>query len=147
MPASRGNNVILENGTVKTDKVVMRDLAFWLPLTKPHLSDGVKFAPSFETLVKLPIPQIGYILGVVIKIIRKNRKVHGERLSNCTLKVKADAWQRIMRIFFKEEDKQRISISACVKNVLIYYCNHRLRLCMHIFDQVVLLYNTNAITR
>ena len=88
MPPSRGDNVILENGTIKTDKVAMRELAFWLPLTKPHLIDGVKFAHSFETLVNLPIPQIGYILGVVIKIIRKNRKV---------------------------------------------------RLCMHIFDQVVLL--------
>ena len=108
MPPSRGDNVILESGTVKTDKVAMRDLAFWLPHTKPHLCDGVKFAHSFETLVKLPIHQIGYILGVVIKIIRKNRKVHGERLSNCTLKVKADAWQRIMRKFFKEEDKQRM---------------------------------------
>ena len=96
MPPSRGDNVILEIGTVKTDKVAMRDLAFWLPHTKPHLCDGVKFAHSFETLVKLPIAQIGYILGGVIKIIRKNRKVNGERLSNCTLKVKADASQRII---------------------------------------------------
>ena len=75
MPPSRGDNVILESGTVKTDKVAMRDLAFWLRHTKPHLCDGVKFAHSFETLVK----------------------------------------------------------------VLIYYYNHRLRLCMYIFDQVVLL--------
>ena len=70
MPPSLGDNIILENGTIKTDKVAMRDLAFWLPLTKPPLCAGVKFAHSYETLVKLPIPQIGYILGVVIKIIR-----------------------------------------------------------------------------
>ena len=79
MSPSVGDNVILESGTIKTDKVAMRDLAFWLPLTKPHLVNGVNFANSFETLVNLPIPQIGYIY------------------------------------------------------------NHRLRLCMHIFDQVVLL--------
>ena len=73
MPPSLGDNIILENGTIKTDKVAMRDLAFWLPLAASYeasQSAGVKFAHSFETLVKLPIPQIGYILGVVIKIIR-----------------------------------------------------------------------------
>ena len=31
MPPSVGDRVILENGTVKTDKVVMKDLKFWLP--------------------------------------------------------------------------------------------------------------------
>ena len=85
MPPSRGDKVVLENGTVKADKVAMRDLEFWLPQTIPHLCQGVKFAPTFDTLRQLPIPQIGYILSVLIKIIR-NRKVNGERLSNCTLK-------------------------------------------------------------
>ena len=56
MPPSVGDNVILESGTIKTDKVAMRDLAFWLPLTKPHLVNGVQFANSFETLVNLLIP-------------------------------------------------------------------------------------------
>ena len=65
MSPSRGDRVILENGTAKADKVGMRDLKFWLPHTKGHLCDGVKFAPSFEALVKLPIPQIGYILAKV----------------------------------------------------------------------------------
>ena len=91
MPRSRGDKVILENGTVKPDRVAMRDLQFWLPHTKAHICDGVQYAPSFESLVKLPTPQIGFILAVIIKIIRKNRKVNGERLSNCTLKVKVDA--------------------------------------------------------
>ena len=71
MPPSQGDKVILENGTVKADKVAMRDLEFWLPHTKAHLCDGVQFAPSFETLVQLPIPQIGYTLVVVIRIIKK----------------------------------------------------------------------------
>ena len=97
MPPSVGDRIILENGTVKADKVAMKDLKFWLPHTKAHLCNVVPYAPSFESLVKLPIPQIGFILAVIIKIIRKNRKVNGERLSNCTLKVKADSWQRIMR--------------------------------------------------
>ena len=70
MPASRGDRVILESGTVKTDKVVMKDLRFWLPLTKYHLCDGIQYTASFEGLTKLRIPQIGYILAVVIRIIR-----------------------------------------------------------------------------
>ena len=39
MPPSRGDKVIMENGTVKADKVAMRDLGFWLPRTKAHLSN------------------------------------------------------------------------------------------------------------
>ena len=39
MPPSRGDKVILENGTAKADKVGMRDLKFWLPHTKGHLCD------------------------------------------------------------------------------------------------------------
>ena len=108
MPPSVGDKVILVNGTIKADRVAMRDFKFWLPYTKAHLCDGVQYAPSFESLVKLPIPQIGFILAVIIKIIRVNRKVNGERLSNCSLKVKADSWQRIMRKVFIEENKRCI---------------------------------------
>ena len=79
MPPSRGNKVVLENGTVLADRVAMRDLQFWLPHTKAHLCDGVKYAPTFASLIQLPVPQIGFILGVIIKIIRKHRKVNGER--------------------------------------------------------------------
>ena len=57
----------------------MRDLKFWLPHTKAHLCDGVQYAPPFASLIQLPVPQIGFILGVIIKIIRKHRKVNGER--------------------------------------------------------------------
>ena len=60
MPASRGDKVILESGTVKADKVAMKDLRFWLPHTKGHLRDGIKYAPSFDDLTKLPVPQIGF---------------------------------------------------------------------------------------
>ena len=91
-PKSKGDEVLLvENGTVKVDKVAMRDPAFWLPYTQLHLYDGVPFTPSFDALVRLPVAQIGFILSIVIKIIRKNRNIKGERLSNCTLKVKVDS--------------------------------------------------------
>ena len=114
MPPSRGDKLILDNGSAKVDKVAMRDLKFWFPHTKGHLCDGVKFASSYEPPVKLSIHQIGYILAVLIRIIRKNRKVNGELLSNCSLKVKADSWQRIMRKFFMEEDKQKILLFPLV---------------------------------
>ena len=77
MPPSVGDKVLLVNGTIKADRVAMRDFKFWLPYTKAHLCDGVQYAPSFESLVKLPIPQIGFILAVILKIIRNNRKVSG----------------------------------------------------------------------
>ena len=50
MPASRGDRVIFLSGTCKADKVVMKDLNFWLPHTKSHLCDGVQYTPSFEAL-------------------------------------------------------------------------------------------------
>ena len=113
----------MSNGTANAGKVGLRDLVFWLPLTKDHLR-------SFECLVKLPIGQIGFILAVVIIIIRKNRVVGGDRLSNVSLKAKVDSWQRISRAFFAKEDadimfrisnvtKREISYNTCVLIVLI----------------------------
>ena len=60
-----------ENSTDKIDRVVMRDLEFWLPYTKSHLPEGIPHAATFEALSKLPIAQIGFTLGVLIKIIRR----------------------------------------------------------------------------
>ena len=71
MPPSRGDNVILESGTVKTDKVAMRDLAFCLRHTKPHLCDGVKLAHSFETLVKVLIYFYNHSLRLFMYIFDK----------------------------------------------------------------------------
>ena len=50
MPASRGDQVLLENGTVIADRVSMMDLRFWLPQTKAHLCDGAQYAQSNLTL-------------------------------------------------------------------------------------------------
>ena len=81
-PVSKGDKVaLLENGTVKSDQVALKDLAFWLPYTKEYLGEVVPFALSFDALIRLPVAQIGFILSVVIKIIQKNRNITGERLS------------------------------------------------------------------
>ena len=81
-PVSKGDKVaLLENGTVKSDQLALKDLAFWLPYTKEYLGEVVPFALSFDALIRLPVAQIGFILSVVIKIIRKNRNIMGERLS------------------------------------------------------------------
>ena len=55
---------LAENGTTKVDKVAMNDLAFWLPHTKEYLNDGVPFASDFDSLMQLPVAQIGHILGI-----------------------------------------------------------------------------------
>ena len=40
-PVSKGDKVaLLENGTVKSDKVALKDLAFWLPYTKEWAFDS-----------------------------------------------------------------------------------------------------------
>ena len=39
----------LETGTDKIDKVALRDLAFWLPLTEDHLRDGIPIVRSYST--------------------------------------------------------------------------------------------------
>ena len=81
-PVSKGDKVaLLENGTVKSDQLALKDLAFWLPYTKEYLGEVVPFALSFDALIRLPVAQIGFILSVVIKIIQKNRNITGERLS------------------------------------------------------------------
>ena len=81
-PVSKGDKVaLLENGTVKSDQLALKDLAFWLPYTKEYLGEVVPFALSFDALIRFPVAQIGFILSVVIKIIRKNRNITGERLS------------------------------------------------------------------
>ena len=72
--AEAGSNeqrIKLETGTDKIDKVALRDLAFWLPLTEAHLLDGIPIVRSSEALIQLPIAQIGFILAIVIKIMRK----------------------------------------------------------------------------
>ena len=81
----------LETETQKINRVAMKDLNFWFPHTKEHICKGVPFARTFGELVMLPIAQVGYILAIIIRIIRKNRKVGGQRMTNATLKVKVDA--------------------------------------------------------
>ena len=102
------SNPIQETGTTKLDRVSMKDFAFWLPHTKAHLRGGVPAVSTFSELVTLPLAQIGYILGVLVTIIRKHRKVGGERLTNVSLKGKVDSWQRIIRKHFATEDSLKI---------------------------------------
>ena len=43
MPPSLGDNIILENGTIKTGKVAMMDLAFWLPLAASYEASPMRW--------------------------------------------------------------------------------------------------------
>ena len=61
---------LLVNGTDKTDEVDLRDLVFWLMQTKDYLRDGKSFVRSLEAFVKLAIGLIGYILAIVISIVK-----------------------------------------------------------------------------
>ena len=89
-----GAKLKITNGTDKIDRVAYRDLMFLLPYKKEHLREGIPYAPTFEDLIRLPTSQIDYILSIIAKNIRKNRKVGGEHFSNFSLKVIVDSWQR-----------------------------------------------------
>ena len=100
------------SGTEKSDRVAYNDLKFWLPRTKKYLREGIKFAPTFHDLVEMPIPHIGYILSIVVQIIRKGRNPEGIRLSNGTLKTKVDSWQLIIRDYYKDVDSSMNLINS-----------------------------------
>ena len=68
--SSENKHWLAVNGSENANNVALRDLAFWLPNTKDHLRDGIPYVCTFNDLMKLPIAQIGFILAVVIKIIR-----------------------------------------------------------------------------
>ena len=51
---------------------------------------------TFEALVKLKtIAQVGYILAIVITIIRKHQVVSDKHMANVTVKVEVDVRQRL----------------------------------------------------
>jgi len=96
------------SGTKLQNEVALKDLNFWLKHTKEHLCDGIPAVTTFDELLKLPVAQIGYILSKVLQIIRRDRKLGGTRLANCTLKNKAESWQRIIRNAWLEEDSIKV---------------------------------------
>ena len=93
-PANCESKINVKNETDKEDKVPLRDIEFWLPYTKIHLRDRIPHVTTFDSLVELPMAGIGYLLWIVITIMRKKRVVSGERMRNITLKVQIDAWLR-----------------------------------------------------
>ena len=52
MPPSVGDRVILENGTVKKDKVAMKDLKFWLPHFWADQRKNLKVHMSLDYIYK-----------------------------------------------------------------------------------------------
>ena len=78
----------LVDGTVKSNKVAEADLRFWIPLTAPHLREGVQRVQILEELLKLPKAHIGYVLATILPIYRQRRKVNGKHYTNASLKLK-----------------------------------------------------------
>ena len=66
-------------GTHLQNKVAEKDLEFWIPRTKPYVPEGVPKVSNFDELIKLPIPQIGCILSIILQIIRKGSIVKMSR--------------------------------------------------------------------
>ena len=82
MPPQRYSPVIsnsanVRNSFIGTDNanlVGIKDLEFWLPLTKPYLKFDVPGADNLAQLLTLPKAHKGHILSVLLPIYRQNRK-------------------------------------------------------------------------
>ena len=109
MPPQRYSPVVSNSANVKnsltgTDKanmVVMKDLGFWLPLTKPYLKHDVPGVDNLAQLLTLPKAHIGHILSALLPIYRQNRKPDGKRYTNASLLVKVEGMQRRKSTIFK----------------------------------------------
>ena len=98
----------LVDGTVKSNKVAEADLRFWIPLAAPLLREGVQRVQTFEELLKLPKAHIGHVLAIILPIYRQKRKVNGKRCTNASLKLKVEAWQRVIRGVYNREYNRAI---------------------------------------
>ena len=91
------------DGTAKSNKVAEGDLRFWIPLATAHLSYGIPRVQTLEELVRLPKAHIGHILAAILPIYRQKRSVNGKRYTNASLKLKVEAWQRVIRGIYAQE--------------------------------------------
>ena len=93
----------IEDGTSKSNDVAEKDLAYWIPVAGPFLNEGVKPVKTLEELLKLPKAHIGHVLATILPIYRQKRHVNGKRYTNASLKLKVEAWQRVIRGIYQKE--------------------------------------------
>ena len=102
MPSSSHSEQLVD-GTVKSNRCAEGDLRFWISLAAPHLREGVQRVQTFKELLKLPKAHIGHVLATILPIYRQKRKVNGKRYTNASLKLKVEAWQRVIRGIYQRE--------------------------------------------
>ena len=56
-----------------------------IPLTAPHLREGVQRVQTLEELLKLPKAHIGHVLATILPIYRQKCEVNGKRYTNASL--------------------------------------------------------------
>ena len=93
----------IDDGTAKSNAVAKKDLAFWIPQAAPLLREGIKRVQTLDELLKLPKAHIAHVLATILPIYRQRRKINGKRYTNASLKLKVEAWQRVIRDIFQEE--------------------------------------------
>ena len=102
--ALRNQTVVpLDDGTAKSNEVAKKDLAFWIPHAAQYLPEGIKRVQTLRELLKLPKAHIGRFLATILPIFRQRRKINGKRYTNASLKLKVEAWQRVIREIWQEE--------------------------------------------
>ena len=111
-----------DDGTAKSNKVAEGDLRFQLPLTAPHLRNRVTPVKTLQELLMLPKAHIGHVLATILPIYRQKRKINGKRYTNASLKLKVEAWQRVIRGIYKREYNLAVltNPNAPVKTFNIY---------------------------
>ena len=58
---------------------------------------------TLRELLKLPKAHIGRFLATILPIYRQRRKINGKRYTNASLKLKVEAWQRVIREIWQQE--------------------------------------------
>ena len=70
---------------------------------------------TLEELLTLPKAHIATVLAAVLKIFRQKRKIDGKRYTNVSLKLKVEAWQRIIRGHFQTQYNRSVISNPTVK--------------------------------
>ena len=91
----------IDDGTSRANAIAEKDLQFWIPQAALLVPEGVQPVQTLEELLTLPKAHIATVLAAVLKIFRQKRKIDGKRYTNVSLKLKVEAWQRIIRGHFQ----------------------------------------------
>ena len=104
----------IDDGTAKSNAIARKDLEFQIPLAAEIVPEPIKRVQTLQELLKSPRAHIGHFLATILPIYRQRRKVNGKRYTNASLKLKVEAWQRVIRQIYMKEYNNNVLINASI---------------------------------